>query len=321
MLLLEWRHTPPILVFSMKKYCLVLFVFALYTLITIGNSNAQTTTSSLANETKQMYDDKWALVIGVNQFPHQLRTLNYCEKDAEDFYNYLISNAGFQPDHVQLLQGTDANHENIKKAVDWLRRASESNDLSVVYFRTHGIYASYARTAYFAANDTNVSKLTETGFEMSKFVSLVLNSVKARNIAMILDSDFSGHAIGYGSGHHFSTKKQQAVFLFTSADMEGYSKESPEFQNSLYTKAFLENLKESKKNESTHPVNSSQVNGKTKKKTRTKQFIQASGVMTKSTSSGWSKSWGKDANKNIVLNTPATDPREAPKLDLTILSR
>lgn len=301
----------------MKKYYLVLVSLLLYTLVTTDPSNAQSTTSK--PETKQSYDDKWALVIGVNQFPHQVRTLNYCDKDAKDFYNYLISDAEFQPDHVLLLQGKDATHERIRKAVDWLRRASDNNDLCVVYFRTHGIYASYARTAYFAANDTNVSKLTETGFEMRKFVSLVLNSVKARNLAMILDSDFSGHAIGYGSGHHFSTKNQQAVFLFTSTDMEGYSNESSKFQNSLYTKAFLETLKEPEKNESLCP---SQSNGTTQEKTtRTKKFIQASGVITKSASSGWSKSWGKDASKNIVLNTPAINPREAPKLDLTARSR
>src|SRR5438552_13006706 len=58
--------------------------------------------------------DKWALVIGVTQFANpRVPELKYATKDAADFYNYLVKEAHFAPDHVRLLLNDKATQRRI----------------------------------------------------------------------------------------------------------------------------------------------------------------------------------------------------------------
>ncbi|MBI4534349.1 MAG: caspase family protein, partial [Candidatus Melainabacteria bacterium] len=54
-------------------------------------------------ETAPAVADKWALVIGISRFKDPSVKLKYASKDAKDFYDYLVSQAHFAPDHVKLL--------------------------------------------------------------------------------------------------------------------------------------------------------------------------------------------------------------------------
>lgn len=86
------------------------------------------------------FQDKWAVVIGIDRFSHEGWKFKYAQKDARDFRNYLVKEGSFAPDHVKLLCGSDATHQGIEKAFDWLARVAERKDLAVVYIRTKGFF-------------------------------------------------------------------------------------------------------------------------------------------------------------------------------------
>ena len=57
--------------------------------------------------------DKWALVVGISKFSDPSLNLRYPAKDAQDFYNYLVTKGNFARDHVRLLLNEKATKENI----------------------------------------------------------------------------------------------------------------------------------------------------------------------------------------------------------------
>ncbi|NJL72095.1 MAG: caspase family protein [Candidatus Competibacteraceae bacterium] len=58
--------------------------------------------------------DKWALIVGIGNFADsKIPKLKYATKDARDFYNYLVKDAHFKPDHVRVLLDETATQRRI----------------------------------------------------------------------------------------------------------------------------------------------------------------------------------------------------------------
>lgn len=220
-------------------------ILALLVALLILNPAKPALSHSNSDVANQTYADKWALVIGVNSFKYQIKALDYAEKDATDFRNYLVNEANFQTDHVLLLDGKNATYANINKGLDWLKRASSKHDLVVVYLRTHGIYASYVRTSYFAASDT-AEDFDLTAFRMDAFPPLVAKSLNAADLVMILDSDYSGAAVDIPSRAFDQIRKQgykRGLHIYASTNESEPSTEGN--GNSKFTGSFLSALRNS----------------------------------------------------------------------------
>lgn len=85
-------------------------------------------------------DDKWALIIGISRFKDPSMDLKYPAKDATDFRDYLVKEAGFSEDHVKLITDAEATRAGILSAIGdkWLPRTAQPNDLVVIYISSHG---------------------------------------------------------------------------------------------------------------------------------------------------------------------------------------
>jgi uncharacterized caspase-like protein len=145
---------------------------------------------------------KWALVVGVNEFRNGVGKLNFAAKDSNDFRQYLIDPNGgrFQTDHVKCLTNADATLEGVKEGLGWLRLNVKPDDLVVIYFSSHGSArgADPNGVSYIILNDTDLSrpeKLYATSLQMIELVQTLNREIRARRLVLFLDTCFSGDAI------------------------------------------------------------------------------------------------------------------------------
>lgn len=87
-----------------------------------------------------LYDQSWALIIGVDDYGGQFTRLRNAENDARGVATLLKTAYDFADDHVCLLLGAQATRDAI---MEWLRdRLPErvgANDRLVIFFAGHGI--------------------------------------------------------------------------------------------------------------------------------------------------------------------------------------
>lgn len=198
--------------------------------------------------------DKWALIIGISHFAKPEYNLKYAAKDARDFYNYLINEAGFRADHVLLLTDEQASKVNIMEAFGekFLPAVTEEGDLVVVFVSTHGTPANRDKGGrnYIAAWDTDVDKLYGTGVDMDEINRRIKESVKSDRVLIVLDTCYSGagvpgakgmHAVGNFDAEEMATGSGHLVI--SSSSQSERSWESKVAANGVFTRYFLEALR------------------------------------------------------------------------------
>jgi tetratricopeptide (TPR) repeat protein len=84
-------------------------------------------------------EQRYAICIGINQYPSSLGTLDYAEQGAQAMYG-VLREIGFTQDNCRLLRGEEATLEAINAALEdiILDKASE-NDLVVFYFAGYSV--------------------------------------------------------------------------------------------------------------------------------------------------------------------------------------
>lgn len=198
--------------------------------------------------------DKWALVVGISKFANPAYNLRYAAKDAQDFYNYLINEAGFRKDHVLLLLNEKATQRNIEDAFgdNFLPSVSEPGDMVVVYVSTHGTPAAKDKGGrnYIVAYDTNTSKLYSTGVKMDDLYQRIKEGVKTDRALIIMDTCFSGAGIpgakGIAEFDNFDAKQIAQGCghrVITSSSPNERSWESRSNPNGVFTKYLLQCLR------------------------------------------------------------------------------
>src|ERR1700727_3611970 len=64
----------------------------------------------------------WAVIVGISKYKN-IQGLNFADRDAQSFYNYLVKTdggPGLDPVNVKLLLNEDAQSIDIYGALDWL---------------------------------------------------------------------------------------------------------------------------------------------------------------------------------------------------------
>lgn len=144
--------------------------------------------------------DKWALVIGISNFKDTNLNLKYAAKDATDFRNYLVNEAGFAPDHVKLLLDKDATRENITQNLGdkFLGKAATCNDLVVIYISTHGSNAVAAlnNANFVVPHDATLNNLVLTGIPMKYLTVGIKDLVHCNRVVLVADVCHGG---GFGA--------------------------------------------------------------------------------------------------------------------------
>lgn len=209
--------------------------------------------------------DKWALVVGVSSFKDSSINLKYAAKDATDFRNYLINDAGFKPDHVKLLTNEQATRENIVAELGekWLRNRASQDDMVVIYMSSHG---SSARKEVSNANfilpyEGNINNVVLSGIPMQWFTQGVKDLVHSDRILLVLDVCHGGAVVNDGDmlamangGKSLGRRRENAVDfknitvgegqIVVASSLSGQlSWESENYPNSVFTRRLIEGLR------------------------------------------------------------------------------
>lgn len=199
--------------------------------------------------------DKWALVVGISNFKNPEYNLKFAAKDASDFYNYLIKEGNFKPDHVLVLLNEAATKENILTAFGdkFLPSVAEPDDLVVVFVSTHGTPKStdLGGRNYIVAYDTDISKPYATGVNMDELYARIKEAVKTDRALIIMDACYSGSGIpgaakGLARSANFDAKEiaqGSGHLVITSSSPTERSWESTVTPNGIFTKYFIESLR------------------------------------------------------------------------------
>ena len=140
--------------------------------------------------------DKWAIVVGVSKFARPALNLRNADKDARDFYDYLVKEANFAPDHVKLLINEAATRRRVLSELGskWLPRLAHPDDLVVIFISSHGSASEMdvGGVNYLVVHDTDPDDLFTTGIDMQQLTRLIKSRVHCQRIVIILDACHSG---------------------------------------------------------------------------------------------------------------------------------
>jgi hypothetical protein len=198
--------------------------------------------------------DKWALVVGISRFQHPGIDLKYPAKDAKDFYQYLIGDGQFAPDHVILLTDERATRSNILSLIGdkWLPRLANPDDLVVIFVSTHGspADADVGGVNYLIAHDTNPDSLYATGIPIQDLMRTIKKRVHSDRVVLIMDACHSGAGTADAKGlfrsgnvdaSHVVAGTGQLVIASSRPDQLSW--EAKKYPNSVFTKNLIDCLR------------------------------------------------------------------------------
>ncbi len=143
-----------------------------------------------------LYEQSWALIIGIDDYGGQFTRLRNAENDARGVATLLKSVYGFAEDHVCLLLGGQATRDAI---MEWLRdrlpERAGPNDRVVIFFAGHGITRE-------SGQGLQRGYLIPYGARRGRYADYVdmvelqdaCGWIRAKHILIILDCCFSGIA-------------------------------------------------------------------------------------------------------------------------------
>ena len=82
--------------------------------------------------------DKYAIIVGISDYPGTINDLQYCDDDAQDMYDALINVYKYSPGHIHLLTDMTASFTAIRDAIDGVKSKAKAGDEVVFFFSGHG---------------------------------------------------------------------------------------------------------------------------------------------------------------------------------------
>lgn len=142
--------------------------------------------------------NRYALVVGVGRFRFGIQTLEYAERDALTFYQFLTDSGRgqFRPENVTFLSNEHATRANIAAAMDRVRNLAEEDDLVTVYMSSHGSPPDKKGAVNIVTHDTE-TKPRERIWHTSiteEMLQQFVGGIRAKRVVMILDTCYSNGA-------------------------------------------------------------------------------------------------------------------------------
>ncbi len=137
--------------------------------------------------------EKYALLVGINDYPNDISPLRYCVADVVAFRDALVNVAGFEKDNVYLMTDQmdgqmQPTNINIVKRLDILSQRIKADDTLVFYFSGHGIVNDGSSFLLAVNSDTSTQNTLEMSAVPLDRVSKILSSVKAQQLLTVIDA-------------------------------------------------------------------------------------------------------------------------------------
>jgi hypothetical protein len=184
--------------------------------------------------------DKYALIVGISDYK-AISDLSYCDEDATDWYNYLIS-IGYASENIIILGDTKTNNYpkydglateyNIKYWLNWL----VALDCEEILFITSGHGGGNGLGwSYNCAWDCAAGENGEDGYlDDYEFQPIFANAI-APKVFVFMDHCYSGGMIP-----EFSASCGNKLYMTTTCTEDGYGWDMGAYRNGAWTYFFLE---------------------------------------------------------------------------------
>jgi Caspase domain len=169
--------------------------------------------------------NKYAILVGTGRFLHGIQPLDYANKDAYDFYEYLIDPAGgrFKRENVVLLRDEYATRANVTRALEEVQRRAGPDDLVVLFLSSHGTPPDKYGGVHVVTYDSEVTpreRIWQTSLT-DQILGDFVRTIPARRLVVVMDACYSNGA--YNGIRSFLPPGGKS--LDTRAD-EGYGRSS-----------------------------------------------------------------------------------------------
>lgn len=148
-------------------------------------------------EQPDVFGTRWAVVVGISKYKDtRIPSLRYASKDAQSFYNWLLSLTGgkYAPARVKLLIDEQATGNRIKKSLfEWLGQVLEE-DIVTIFFAGHGSPQSpdNPENLFLLPYDVQYDSIAATGFPMWDIETALKRFIKAKRVIVIADACHAG---------------------------------------------------------------------------------------------------------------------------------
>jgi len=137
--------------------------------------------------------EKWALLVGINNYPNDISPLRYCVADVVAFRDALVNVAGFKRDKIFLMTDKmegqmEPTNINVVKRLGILAKQVQPQDTFVFYFSGHGIVNDGSSFLLAVNSDTATQDTLEMSAVPLDRVSKILSLVKAQQLLTVIDA-------------------------------------------------------------------------------------------------------------------------------------
>ena len=149
----------------------------------------------LAVTTENIYDNSWALIIGIDKYEN-VKNLDYAVEDANSIKNLLVKQFSFPSENITLLLNKKATYIKIKKALSHVTRQANEKDRILIFFAGHGATIELPESGemgYLLPSDGNKNDLFTTSIPMNDLKTISSMS-KAKHVLFLIDACYGGLA-------------------------------------------------------------------------------------------------------------------------------
>jgi hypothetical protein len=141
----------------------------------------------------------WALLVAVGVYaenPEQDRPDMLLEVD--DFHELLLQSDWWKEDHIKVIKAEEATVPNIIAGLRWLDRKEDRNDISLVFFSTHGNTLGIDIPPKDEADGSDEALVSYWGFVYDNTIlwddeiNVLLNRLESKGVCLIVDSCYAG---------------------------------------------------------------------------------------------------------------------------------
>ena len=203
--------------------------------------------------TEDIYDNSWALVIGIDKYEN-VRPLNYAVKDAKSIQGILLNTFEFPEENITLLINEDATKQSIIQAFSDITTNAKDNDRVLIYFAGHGETMELpegGEMGYLLPVDGNDKNLYVSSIGLAELKNISLMS-KAKHLLYLDDACYGGiAAVGSRGLNSITTPnyiekitKNKSRQIITAGGKGEEVIEKPEWGHSAFTLNLNRGLKD-----------------------------------------------------------------------------
>jgi hypothetical protein len=202
----------------------------------------------------------WAVVIGVNNYPHT-RQLKYAVNDAKAFYQHLVDFTMIPPENILLLLNKDARLTRLRSTLGtYLKNKAGKEDMVIIYFAGHGATEKDVTSPdgdglekYLLPYDVDPKDLYATALPMGE-ISRIFTRIQSERLIFIADSCYSGASGGrtisltgirsnISDGFLDRIATGKGKIIMTASGANEVSEENENLRHGVFTYFLLEGLR------------------------------------------------------------------------------